>query len=447
MTQPAFLRLSGKFAERDQESAFQRGVAQNYYKHNSIAIAIALPLNAVYAYFDLSVLEDPDFATQARLLGVSACVLLFAAFRLQIGRTAHEYLTALIVLILGAVMNAIMFHEPTLENDYYVGLIQGGVFVSFLVRIGFLKLASVMAATLATFVVIAQAKGPPEDAYLQITGLTTMYVLCGFGAYLLERHARTEFLQSRTIARQNEQLARLLADVRLDNERKLAALNVLVHFVRTPIHQIVGFTGVIAEALKEMADPQAAAQLEHAEFVRRASADLSSNVAKVLVYYRLDEQMKTAVAEKAPIDQMLQDLKDEIGERTGCSLEGKAGSAATYLEPFRAALSAIAAYYRQDGVRASQVWLRIDRDDAGLVLRIEDDGAPLGADAFAEQTKPLTKIDNYLTTDGSAMPMALRTAARAAELCGGAIDYRLEENRNIFMLRFADLSAKIGAAA
>jgi signal transduction histidine kinase len=443
---PAINRLTGKFASGALETAFQRSIASENYRHNYIAIAIALPLNAVYAYFDLSMLEAPSFAWWARTAGLAASIVLFAGFHFPSMRRYHEHLTAMIVIILGGVMNAIMWQESTLANDYYVGLIQGGVFISFLVRIGFTKLLAALAITLSTFVLIAQMKGQPNEAYLQTTALTTMYALCAFGAYLFERHRRTEYAQSRTIEKQNAELARMLADARLDNERKLAALNVLVHFVRTPIHQIVGFTGVIANSLKAMEGRDFAEQIEHAELVRRASADLSSNVAKVLAYHRLDETPDRGEAELVQMGPMLSDLKEELSEFLDCRLGQHQLSIQARLEPVRAALTAFASYYRQEAKDASIVEISAHRSSSGITLRVEDDGAALTAETFADQIKPLTRIDKYLMTDGSAMPMTLRTVARAAEICAGSLTFQRATDRNIFLLEFADRQAKANAA-
>jgi hypothetical protein len=233
-------RWTGKFVDPAVEAAFERHSAERNRRSNDLALMIALPLNAAYVLFDPFMLSDPIAAFRIRIAAVAVATILFIVMRTSRGRTAHEPLTAAAMLILGGAMNAIMWSEPTLAGDYYVGLIQGAVFMSFVVRIGLGRLAAVFAVTLGSFYVVAFSRGRAEEAMLQCLALTTMYFVCAFGVYLLESMRRAEYAQSRTIALQNEKLNALLADVQLDNARKVAAMNLLVHFVKTPIHQIAG---------------------------------------------------------------------------------------------------------------------------------------------------------------------------------------------------------------
>jgi signal transduction histidine kinase len=431
-TAPTIRRFSGKFVSKELEAEFNAAIRGGNLRHNFGVIAIALPLNALYALFDPHMLVDADFALQTRLAAFALSTALLCGFATRQGRRRHEWLAAAIMLVLGAAMNAIMWNEPNLANNYYVGLIQGGVFISFLLRLSLPKLLVTLAVTFATFVAIAYSKGQPDDAALQTTALATMYAICAFGAYLFERHRRTEFAQARTIATQNAQLGAMLEDVRLDNERKLAAMNVLVHFVKTPIHQIVGFTGLIADSLKSLENAAFAEQIEHAEFVRRASADLSANVAKLLTYYRLDEQVAKARPERTSLKDMLEDLRAALREDFECVLRGDAPDVLTYAAPLQVALGSLAEHFRK--ARPSWIEITVTAEAESARLRVVDNASPLSKEAFLEQIKPLTRIDAYLQTDGSAMPMALRTVARAIEICGGEFRHAVESDQNVFAI-------------
>ncbi|HXI87516.1 MAG TPA: hypothetical protein VNH64_08655, partial [Parvularculaceae bacterium] len=286
--------------------------------------------------------------------------------------------------------------------------------------------------------------------------LSSMCATCTFGIYILQRYRRTDFLKTKTIARQNEQLAGMLADAQLDNERKLAALNTLIHFVKTPIHQIVGFTDLIVKGLQGAPGQNVESQLEHAQFVKSASADLSANVARLLAYYRLDEEVKGEAPAKVSLASALDDFKDLVEAKVECAIESRPPELVSHAGPIRVAITSLASLCtaEESEIKTALIQWR-DNKRGGIDLIFDFDGPTLTDERFADLTQPLTKLTNYLTSEGRAMPMTLRTVARAADICGGRFTYRREGRRNIFTLSLVDLSdsragvaiGKEGAAA
>ncbi|MEL7486358.1 MAG: ATP-binding protein, partial [Pseudomonadota bacterium] len=66
---------------------------------------------------------------------------------------------------------------------------------------------------------------------------------------------------------------------------------------------------------------------------------------------------------------------------------------------------------------------------------ISDNGPGIPPEVFQTSVKPLTEIDNYLSGDGSSPKMGLRTAARAMEICGGALAFD-NDKASTFTLTF-----------
>lgn len=430
-------RWTGKFRDPEAESAFQNYAADKNRRSNELAVIIAIPLNAAYIFFDPFLLSDPVGAVRIRVVALAVCAVLFALMRLQAGPRAHDLFTAAIMVVLGGAMNAIMWNEPTLAGDYYVGLIQGGVFMSFAVRIGLLPLAGCFAVTLSAFFLVAFSRGRPEEAMLQCLALSTMYCVCAFGVYLLETMRRGEFAQSRTIARQNEKLNEMLTDVQLDNARKVAAMNLLVHFVKTPIHQIVGFTDVIKRQVEASADNRKDC-IESAQFIQSASKDLSRNVAKLLAYYRLDEKA-AAEPDLIELDALVLDHLDRLpSPPAGLKIDRVA--IVNRREIISSAVQSMIDRYA-DGEAQMLVEARIERTETSASIVFVDAGPLMSAEEFARQTRPLDKLDHYLTANGSSMLLGLRTVARAAELCGGSLTHRTDGRFNLYLVVFRDLAA------
>lgn len=438
-------RWTGRFADPAIEAAFRRDTVDRNRRANNLALVIALPLNAAYVFFDPFLLSDPAGAIRIRIAAVAIAALLYAALRTSWGYRSHSAVTAAAMLVLGGAMNAIMWNEPTLVGDYYVGLIQGAVFMSFVVRIGLARLAGVFAVTLATFYFVAFSRGSAEEAMLQCLATTTMYFVCAFGVYLLETMRRSEYAQSQTIALQNEKLNALLADVQQDNARKVAAMNLLVHFVKTPIHQIVGFTDVIRRQLETPdCDERRAETLESAAFIQSASRDLSHNVSRLLGYYRLDERA-AAAPDLIELDALILDHADRLERPPAFKLDKVA--IVNRREIVSDAVKAMIERYDEGQESAALAEIRLQRVEGAAAIIFIDQGPPVSDEDFARQIKPLDKLDHYLTANGSSMLLGLRTVARAAEICGGRIRHQLDGRHNFYVVEFRDLAATEGVGA
>ena len=432
-------RWTGKFIDPAVEAAFLRDSAERNRRSNDLGLMIALPLNAAYVLFDPFMLSDSVGAFRIRIPAVAIAAVILFVMRTPWGRRRHEPLTALAMLILGGSMNAIMWNEPSLAGDYYVGLIQGAVFMSFVVRIGIGRLIAVFGATLGTFYVVAFNRGSAEEAMLQSLALTTMYCVCAFGVYLLEVMRRGEYMQSRTIAEQHRKLNQMLADVQLDNARKVAAMNLLVHFVKTPIHQIVGFTDVIRRQVEAAAAGDRRDEtLESAAFIQSASRDLSRNVSRLLAYYRLDEKAIAAPG-LVELDGLILDHADRLARPPALKL-GKV-AIVNRREVIDDAIRTMIDRYGDLEESSALVEVRLERADGAATITFIDEGPALSDEDFARQIKPLDKLDHYLTANGSSMLLGLRTLARAVEIAGGSLTWRRDAARNVYSFTLRDFAA------
>jgi len=277
-----------------------------------------------------------------------------------------------------------------------------------------------------------------------------MYAMCGFGIYFLQRFRRHDFLKAQLIEVQNIKLSAMLAEVRRDNERKLAAMNMLVHLVKTPVHQISGFTDVVLNALSNQdKDTPAEDCIESAVYIKNASDDLSANVSKLLTYHRLDDMERTAEQTSVFLTSMLQDVRDQIDPEIFSALKAGPRDIKNYVEPIQIAMNCLVANYNQHSADITQVEIVLEDHGAFAIVNFIDNGPGIDLQKFEELTKPLTEFDNYLTYESSKMPMGLRTVARAAELCGGSLTYRRIDERNVLTLelRNFDYNTEIAKSA
>ena len=109
-----------------------------------------------------------------------------------------------------------------------------------------------------------------------------------------------------------------------------------------------------------------------------------------------------------------------------------------------AAIAAFLDRYAEDADAAVTVSFSLARSGDSAAITVRDNGAPIEKDEFARKTRPLDKLDHYLSANGSSMSMALRTVARAAQLAGGELTHATENGGNAFRLTFSDFAAVAG---
>ena len=435
--------LTSRFRSAETERAYARALFSENFRHNTIAVIIALVLQGGYIFLDLSILENPLEAVVARCGVIALCLGIVATFAVKPIAERHEALTTMIAFFLACLMIFIIWREPTLDNAYYVGLIQGGVFLSFLLRISFLKAIATLSASLVLFILAVAEKADREEAILQTIVLATMFILCGFGVYLMQRYRRTDFLKSQMIERQNVQLAEMLGKLQRDNDRKIAAMNLLVHFVRTPIHQISGFTDVVLNDLRDRdVEDEAASSLECAQYIKKASADLQTNIAKLLAYHRLDEIDENEPTTRVNVATLFADALHQIEEDIAVDYAADSETIVSHVRPLETMANALREYYAARTDDIERIIGGCLRTDGGVTVTLTDNGSAIDAEDFADRTKPLTEIDNYLNLNGGALPMHLRTIAKAVAICGGALNYQRRDNRNVFTITLRDLDDK-----
>ncbi len=436
--------ITTAFRDKDTEKAFQAASFASNCRVNTIALFLFASLFGLYAFVDLALLEDARFAviirTTATAAGLVALIMMHVIDRKQ----HHEIVTVLIVLTWGLAVCLIIRNESDLDNTYYVAFIQGAVFLCFLVRVGFVKPIAVMALFLAGFAWAVQGKADVEQAMTQILVLVTMFFICGFGCYLLQRYRRDDFMKTATIEQQNSKLQVLLEDAKLDNARKLAAMNMLVHFIKTPLHQIAGFSDILVQSATNAEAGDAA---ENARYIQNATTSLTKSVSGLLAYHRLDEAESRAAPETTELSCAIEDFRELLpsGVESSSRIHDEA-VVFVDLDVLRAALKSFAEYCADPKNDVSRLTISLEPAEGAWDLQLRDDAHILSPSQFDDLIQPLTKIETYLGHTGDEMPMTLRTVARAIDIIGGEFSHLALSDGNRFNIKLPAHDARAAAA-
>ncbi len=438
-------RLTARFASAETEARYQRFVAPENLNIHRWALGLGIVFYAAYSLYDFNVLTNHILAIEIRLAASAAAAAMLGLMLRPAFSRFYENLSFLAVLLMGAGVNLIIAIEPNLDNTYHVAFIQGGVFVCFFLRMDFFKSIFAMMSYLVGIILALGGKTQTEEAFVQPIVLFTMFLVCGFGSYLLQIIRRNDFLKTQKIEKQNEQLNELLTEAQRDNERKIAALNMLVHFVKTPLHQITGFSDILVSAMGDKENNESA---ENARYIKNATVNLTKSINSLLSYHRLDEAESRAAPEPIDLASIVDDFSELLPEGIALS-KGEIVAGAVLADPeiLRAALDGIADHYREKRTAATRLNISIERVKGSVVVTIRDDAGILSAAQYEDLVQPLTQIKGYLSHTGDEMPMALRTVARAVEISGGDMAHTALADGNRYQLTLPAADETAAAAA
>lgn len=388
---------------------------------------LALLLFIAYTPSDFVDSAKPMHSVAVRLsIFFSGAGLLALLAHKKIARHYDTICTIIIILIgSGFIIN--IWLQPSLNNTYYVGIIQGIIFFSLLLRLHFLSTSLALSTSFIGFVIVAFSKGDNAAAALQTANVAMVAITCLAGVYFLQRYQRSDFVKSQIIQQQNDKLTELLADARRDQNRKLAALNMLLHMVRTPIHQIGGFTDILLSKLSQAPSDDAEGFktecLDSANYIKSAADSLRENVSKLLSYHKLDELERSSDPEEIEIEDFLWDHLATIEEDVDISIESNADRIMVDRTIFQTAIDHLVNNIERHKEEISTLTIETALKADRIVITFRDNGPGIDPDTFKSATKPLNEIENYLNGDGSSPTMGLRSIARVMEIAGGSLHH------------------------
>ena len=414
------------------------------HRLNVMGIGYTLFLYVVFSIADVFHFSDPTIPLTVRVVTLSIATIFFLFLRSDRWVRYQDTLVMIIAGVLVSGLVTVIWLSSLLAESYYFGLMQGAVLFGFVFRITFYRTLAVFILAFLAFAFAVSGKADSEAAFLQVLTLASIFAVCSFGAYFLEKLHRIDYVKARIIETQNAELSKMLELVQGDNQRKLAAMNILVHFVRTPIHQISGFTDLLMNSLKvatENEGVEQAAFLENAQYIKNASQELTENVTQLLEYHRLDDLEGKATVEEFHVSTELLERLDVFDDKKIELRIPKELTFSTINDAAKVAIKILAEQIQSHIDRGESVTVEVVQKNDGIEINFFDDGPAVLQEDFEYLVCPITKIENYLTYGGSSIPMKLRTLARAVEICGGVVQYQ-SNGQNKLTIQFPSLKDK-----
>ncbi len=210
------------------------------------------------------------------------------------------------------------------------------------------------------------------------------------------------------------------------DEAKRQFLRMVSHELRTPLNAIIGFSEIIAA---ELYGPLGAPQYrEYAMHVRQSGHRLLRLVNQILEIARLQDRVVDMEARPEPLDHVLDDVRDLIGEdlegqKAHLHIENDGALPAVVADPrgLRSLLRNLienAVFYGPEG---GTVTVRARRQGSRIMIEIEDQGEGIDAEDIPRLMNPFEQGDNALTRSTQGAGLGLPIARLTAEAMGGAL--------------------------
>ena len=235
------------FRDREVEREYLAHMDENAFRYDGVALTIGLLVYMGYGFMDVAALTNSTMALSIRFFAVITAVSCVALLHFRLLPVSFDDLIPVLATYLGLALCAIIALEPTRDHNYFVGLIQIMVFVSFILRAKFVLTAGCIIITLIAYVaaVIISTGGFAGQDALNAAFVAMISGCCLVGVYLQEIYRRQLFEKSRVIDKQRAQVSEMLTIAEENLHAKTALLKVFTHRVNNPLHQVAGYLDLI----------------------------------------------------------------------------------------------------------------------------------------------------------------------------------------------------------
>lgn len=271
------------FADPSMEARFKAHLAGEGFARERLMQLLGWLIFLGYGALDFIVAGEhaSDFVTIRFLIAAPAALGVMAICWIRPLRRFLGFSTALALLFCAL---AIIYMTYRMDGPsappYIIGVLVVLVFTSCVMRIDFVFAAAIYTLIAVAYCAALSAKSSPSEIEF-ISGSFFMISVAAIAVatiYLQERRARETWANSEKRAADDALIRQLLLEATAADRSKASFLSVVTHELRTPLHQIIGFSEVVR------ADPQGASNADHLDQVIASASQLLKKLGKMLRY-------------------------------------------------------------------------------------------------------------------------------------------------------------------
>ncbi len=387
-----------------------------------------------FAYGALDILTITQNLDKALLLrwgfAVPLAAILISLTYVERLKRYFGFVTIAIMFVFANVITAIILQmQAEAAPPYLIGIFFVFIFCSCVQRMDFLAASAAYVVTAAVYIgaVLVRGELSHETAVSSTAFMISFVVIAAGTSYVQEMRSRRIWLRDRQRAEDAAFIERLLIEATAADRSKNNFLSVVTHELRTPLHQIIGFT----EVMQSSADQRPNEIDGYLRSIHTAAHQLLSRIAKILRYAETSAGKVKYQREKSAIVEVVQSVADDLAAKAGAAGVRLDLSA---VEPFdleidpnhtRYALSNLV----ENAVNASPLGSVVTlsgalRDDGSYELVIEDMGRGMSSAQIDGALRPFTQSEDARTRSFEGVGLGLTLAHRMLSDQGADLDIR-----------------------
>lgn len=409
---------TARFQDSRIEEAYQIHQLQKSMKMDRVALALGGFLFAVYGFMDLIALEYGVLAFYLRMTGAILILTVAYFYRYEILAKYFEILTTVLILITGSILNFMIWIEGDPTVPYYVGLIHVSIYCSVVLRTGVMNAVLSHIFVLMGYVLATWDILPSSYYYLSLYFLTLTFITCIAGVYYIDRMRRLDYTKYRHVAQARETIEGLYNQEREEGRRKTALINIIGHYVRTPVHQIKGYGDMIThEAHGPMLVPE---YREYMSEIQQATDDLKRFTDRILNYHRLGAKNLEQTSVISHLSDLLENAVGYAEAHCDVVIEIVPAKVFGNSKLISAAFEEIIANIIEHASQTQVIRITSHLDSDFVVVCFVDQGPGMSAEQVERLTTPVEEITDYLS-EGAKFSLGLRYARRIVEMFKGQL--------------------------
>lgn len=431
-------KLRVRFCDRDLENCYREHLRVARLKRELIAQLLAVVLFLCYGALDFFAVGDlARTFLGIRLFVVAPIILALIALTATPRWAEYQEWTSTIGLCVCSFAIILMIYLMPASGapPYIVGLLFSMILASCLLRVSFIIAAPSYCLIAAAYCISLLAReGVPEP--LIASGLFFMLSVTGVACitnYVQETRSREVWLRNVQKEIDTERIEALLIEATAADRSKINFLSVLTHELRTPLHQIIGFSEVVRNSVILNGRPELTAQ---SDLVIDAARGLLGKISQLLRYADAVAGKLSFSQESVSAPEIVESVVDQaaaICAARGVSLNTSGVERASLYVDQHHTLYALYSVV-ENAVKASAPGAVVKIDGSlttkGLYeFRVIDHGEGMSAEALQAAMKPFEQMQPARTRGRDGLGLGLAIADRLLRGQGGEL--RLESIRGV----------------
>ncbi len=429
-------KFEAVFHDRETEIAYQKYLVQTGIKRERLLQLLGVVAFSLFGVLDVLVTGPlrNEFLIIRFLVAVPAALAVIGLTSLPRFRRYFSFATINGLIFFAGSIVYMVYKMPNVgAPPYIIGLLVVLIFTSCLMRIRFLHAALTYTAIAVSYCMVLSipnrfALNDLYSGYFFIVSITIVAVVT---IYLQE--LRTRQIWRRDVQREEDSayITELLVEATAADQSKLNFLSILNHELRTPLHQIIGFSEIVKNEASAKAEK---VSTEYLDAVVDSAQSLLRKLSKMLRYADASAGKLQFCLEKQPILEILDLVQDQLTNAINAKNVHIDTSNVQKAELFVDAHHTVFALQNliENAINASTPGSDIEirgakGADGRYLLEIVDTGSGMSDRQIEQALSPFNQGDAVRARKSEGLGLGLTLAHRLLTSQGGTVTIRSKE--------------------